>query len=88
MRTSGLLLLLVLLTGCAALPSLEKVQYSFLREHPDTTVLGVSGQLTNRFYAQFHIYYTKSGDSQEHEDVWRYHHAVEAWVAGKKESVR
>ncbi len=88
MKTSGLLFLLVLLIGCTALPSLEKVQYSFLREHPDTTVLAVNSQLTNRLYAQFHIYYIKSGENLEHEDVWYYHHAVETWVAGGKESVR
>jgi hypothetical protein len=48
----------------------------------------VHGQLTNRFYAQFHIYYTKPGDQLVHEDVWYYHHAVEAWVQGKRESLR
>ncbi len=48
----------------------------------------MSEQLTNHFYAQFHIYYMMPGDSVEHEDVWYYHHAAEAWVSGKKESVR
>ena len=88
MKQSGLLLGLVLLCGCANLPSLQKVEHSFLREHPDSKIIGVSGQITNRFCAEFHIYYTEAGDRQEHEDVWHYHHAVEAWVEGPKESVR
>ena len=87
MRISAVLVLIVLLSGCA-LPSIEKVQRSFLQEHPDATVLGMSEQITNRFYAQFHIYYLRSRDSQEHEDVWHYHHATEAWVAGTQESLR
>ncbi|MGN6555356.1 MAG: hypothetical protein ACTHLW_16745 [Verrucomicrobiota bacterium] len=88
MKAMSLLLLLILAGGCAGLPNLDKVQYSFSREHPETTVLEVDGQLTNRFRAQFHIYYLKPGDTLEHEDVWHYHHAAEAWVAGRRESVR
>ncbi len=88
MRALPLLLVLVLAGGCVGLPSLDKVQYSFVREHPEATVLGVDGQLTNRLYARFYIYYLKPGDTQKHEDVWYYHHAAEAWVAGKKECIR
>ena len=74
------------LTGCQ-LPSIEKAQRAFSREHPEATVIGTTEQLTNR-YAQFHFYYTKPGDSQQHEDIWYYGHAAEAWVSGKKEMVR
>lgn len=81
-------LLLLVLTGCAGLPGLEEVQHSFVRAHPDTSVLGVTGELTNRWHADFHIYYLKPVDAKEHEDVWHYHHAAEAWVAGKQETIR
>jgi hypothetical protein len=88
MKACGSFIILFLLCGCAGLPNLDRVQYSFSRKHPNTTVLGVDGQLTNRCYVQFHIYYARSGDPMVHEDVWHYHHAAEAWVKGKRESVR
>jgi hypothetical protein len=87
MRFCILTFAMLALAGCQ-LPSIEKAQRAFSREHPETTVLGMSEQLTNRFYAEFHIYYTRPGDSHEHEDVWDYHHAAEAWVPGSKETVR
>lgn len=87
MKFCILTLALVSLAGCQ-LPSIENAQRVFIHEHPTATVLGMSEQLTNHFYAQFHIYYMMPGDSVEHEDVWYYHHAAEAWVSGKKESVR
>jgi hypothetical protein len=88
MRIFALLFLLVVSNGCAGLPSLEKIQHSFVREHPEAMVVEVSGQSTNNIYAEFHIHYTKAGDSLKHEDVWYYRHTAEAWILGKKESVR
>ena len=86
MRIFASLFLLVILTGCAGLPSPQKVQRSFVREHRDATVLEVRSQSTDRNHTEFHIFYTKVGDNEKHEDVWHYHHAAEAWVLGKKES--
>jgi hypothetical protein len=88
MRAIPFLPFLVLVSGCAGLPSLEKVQGSFRQEHPETVVLGVEGQLTNRYDAQFQIFYLKPGDTREHVDVWHYRHTAEAWIAGERESVR
>jgi hypothetical protein len=88
MKKPGLLLLLLPLSGCVGLPTLDKVWYSYQREHPNTTVVRVEGQLTNRAYAQFHIFYTIAGDVREHEDVWYYDHAAEAWVPRKREAIR
>ena len=88
MRKYAPLFLLALTSGCAGLPSLDKVQYSFYRKQPDCTIIRVEGQITNRLYAQFQIYYLKPGDSREHMDVWNYHHAAEFWVKGKRESIR
>lgn len=78
---------IVPLAGCQ-LPSIEKAQSKFCREHPDATVLDVSEEITNRVHAQFHFYYMNPGDSQEHEEVWYYGKTPEAWVRGEPETVK
>ena len=37
---------------------------------------------------QFHIYYTKPGEAQAHEEVWHYARAPEMWVFRGKEFVK
>ena len=85
-------LLLVFGSGCAGLPSLQRVQHSFEKEHPGGRVIGIAGSLTNYSgrmpEAQFHIYYARAEDTKLHEDVWSYKHAAEMWLARKKETVR
>ena len=79
---------LVGLVGCQ-LPSLEKAQSKFSREHPEATVLGVSEQITNNSRnAQFHFYFVKPGDSTEHEEVWSYGKTPETWVTGNPVTVK
>ncbi len=46
----GFFLTLLLLCGWAGLPTLNKVQYRFGREHTDPTVLGAVRLLTNHFH--------------------------------------
>jgi hypothetical protein len=90
--TLSLPLVLVLVSGCAGLPSLQQVQHSFEKEHPGTSVTCIDGSLTNypgrMPEAQFHIYYAKAEDAKQHEDVWSYKHAAEMWLAPKKETIR
>jgi len=68
-------------SGCAGLPSLVTVQESFQRKHPYVTILRTSGQLDDTHCvceAEFHIFYTKPGDRQEHEDVQHYYLPADA----------
>jgi hypothetical protein len=87
MKASALSILLILLAGCADLPSAQKVERLFARDNGKATVLGVSEQLTNN-YAIFHIYYKVAEEPQEHEAVWNFHRVVEGWVCDNRQMAK
>jgi hypothetical protein len=86
MRSGRLFLMSILLSGCG-LPSPRRVQRSFAREHRGATVLGVTEQANNHD-AEFYIKYVSRPDEKEHEDVWHYWHAAEAWVGIEKKTIQ
>ena len=50
---------------------MAKLSTRFCREHPAVTVLGMSEQITHRFYAQLHFYYMNPSDEQlSNEDTY------------------
>ncbi len=98
MKKIALFPLLLVLCGCAGLPSASDVQHAFTKEHPDYKVREVllSEQKTEgRYTAQFTIGYTKPSDPPKpvpphyengHMEAWYYHQEGDRWVAGKRET--
>ena len=87
----------LVLSGCASLPTTSSVQHAFNKEHPSYKVQDVSlseQEEQDRRLAQFSIRYSKPTDTpgpvqfpgmSVHLDVWYYHQHIGRWVAGKRE---